>query len=514
MRVRTATTVALAACLDAACAPPPSGPPGLVIQNARLLDGSGSPPRPGAVRVVGSHIVGVGDVTAGPEDTVVDAQGLVLAPGFIDAHSHADSDILEHGDALAAVNQGITTVVVGQDGGSERPLAEWFAALEARPAAVNVATYSGFGTLRRAVMGDDYQRPATPDETDRMRALLQEDLAAGALGLSTGLEYDNQIDATTEEVIALAREAAAVGGRYRSHVRSEDRGFWEAIEEVIQIGRATGMPVQVTHMKLAMQRQHGQTERLLERLEAARAAGVDVTADVYPWSYWQSTITVLFPQRNYHDPEAIRFALEEVTTPEGLLLARWKPDPELEGLTLAQIAVRQGRSPAATLEALVSEAVAAREAGEEDFESIIATSMTEDDVAALLAWPHSSFCTDGELDGAHPRGYGSYARVLGRYVRERRALSLEEAVRHASSLAAEHAGIRDRGRLEVGWYADLVLFDPETVIDHATPEDPHALSEGIRGVWVNGRQVFDGSHTTAERPGQVLRREADAAPAP
>jgi N-acyl-D-amino-acid deacylase len=507
MRVLAAAIFTSILCLGAGCAPAPAGPPGLVIRNARLVDGSGAPAREGGLRVVGSHIVGVGEVTAEPGDTVVDAEGLVLAPGFIDSHSHAD-DILEHPDALAAVNQGITTLVVGQDGGSQRPLAVLFEGLEAQPAAVNVASFAGFGTLRRAVLGSDYARPATADEIEQMRALLREDLAAGALGLSTGLEYDLQIDAPTDEVVALARDAAAVGGRYQSHVRSEDRGFWAAIDEVVEIGRATGMPVQVTHMKLAMQSTQGQTARLLERLDAARAEGVAITADVYPWTYWQSTITVLFPQRDYHDPKAIRFALEEVTTPEGLLLARWKPDPELEGLTLAEIAARQGRSPAATLEALVSEAVAAREAGEEDFESIIATSMTEDDVAALLAWPWSSVCTDGELDGAHPRGYGSFTRLLGRYVRERGALGLEEAVRHATSLGAENAGIRDRGRLEVGGYADLVLFDPASVIDRATPEDPHALSEGIRGVWVNGRQVFDGTRATGERPGQVLRREA------
>jgi len=508
MRIHAAAILVTAAGLAAACTPAPNGPPGLVIENARLVDGSGAPARVGAVRVFGSHIVGVGDVAAQPGDTVVDARGLVLAPGFIDTHSHADGDILEHRDALAALNQGITTVVVGPDGGSVHPLGELFGALEAQPAAVNVASFSGFGTLRDAVMGKDYARPATPAEIERMRELLREDLAAGALGLSTGLEYDQQIDAPTEEVIALAREAAAVGGRYQSHIRSEDRAFWEAVDEVVEIGRATGMPVQVTHMKLAMRSNQGQTRRLLERLDAARAEGVAITADVYPWTYWQSTITVLFPNRDYHDPEAIRFAIEEVTTPEGLRIARWKSDPSLEGLTLAEIAERQGRSPAATLEALESEAVAAREAGETDFESIIATSMTEDDVAALLAWPWSSICTDGELDGSHPRGYASFTRLLGHYVRERGALSLEEAVRHATSLAADNAGIRNRGRLEVGGYADLVLFDPETVIDRATPESPHAISEGIRGVWVNGRQVFDGKGVTPERPGLVLRREA------
>jgi N-acyl-D-amino-acid deacylase len=478
----------------------------LLIVNARLVDGTGAPARTGGLRVVGDRIAAVGELTPAPGDEVLDAHGLVLAPGFVDTHSHADSDLLAMPEALAAVSQGITTVVGGQDGGSNLPLADFFAKLEAAPAAVNLASYSGHGTLRDEVLGEDYKRTATPAEVEAMSRLLEADLAAGALGLSTGLEYDPGIYSNRDEVLALARVAARHGGRYISHVRSEDRHFWEAIDEVLTIGREAKLPVQISHVKLAMRSWWGQAPRLLALLDAARKEGVDVTADVYPYLYWHSTLTVLFPARDFDDLAESRRVLAEIAPADGLLLGHYLPNPAYANRTVADIAKERGEAPEVTLLALIHDAEAMRAKGATDVEDVIGTSMVEGDLEALLAWPHTNLCTDGTLDGSHPRGFGTYPRVLGRYVRERGVLSLEEAVRRMTSLAADHVGIADRGRLVPGAFADLVLFDPATVLDRATTSDPHALSVGIERVWVNGQPVFAGGAATGLRPGRVLRR--------
>jgi N-acyl-D-amino-acid deacylase len=482
--------------------------PSTLIADATVVDGTGRPRFTADVRIVDDTIAAIGELEPAPGEPVVDARGLVLAPGFIDSHSHADSGILEHRDAVAAVSQGITTVVGGQDGESKLPLSDFFARLEAQPPAVNLASFAGHGTLREQVMGEDFRRPATDGEVAAMAALLEEEMASGALGLSSGLEYDPGIYATTAEMVALARTAAASGGRSMSHIRSEDRRFWEAVDEIVTIGREAGLPVQISHLKLAMRSLHGDAERLLATLDAARAEGVEITADIYPYPYWQSTLTVMFPERNFADPEAARFAVEELAAPEDMLIPVFAPEPELAGLTLAEIAQRRGSDPATTLMALIREAEALRPrlGPDAEVESVIATSMTEADIERLMAWPHINICTDGELDGTHPRGYGSFTRVLGRSVRERGVLSLEEAVRRMTSQAAANLGLADRGRLEAGAAADLVLFDPDTVLDRATPDDPHAISRGIHSVWVNGRPVWQDGQPAGRLPGRVLRR--------
>lgn len=494
-----------------ALALPGCGTPGLAVTNARIVDGTGADGFPGTIRIVEGRIAEVGaDVTPLSGDTVLDAEGLVVAPGFIDTHSHADRDLLERLDATAAVSQGITTIVVGQDGGSHHPLAEFRRRLEASPATVNVASYSGHNTHRRQVMGDDFRREATPEEIAAMVRLLEADLAAGALGLSTGLEYDPGIYSATEEVVQLAQVAADAGGRYLSHLRSEDRWFWDAVEEIIRIGEATGMPVQITHAKLALQSLWGEVPRLLARLEEARAAGVDITLDVYPYPYWQSTLTVMFPDRDFTDLEESRFVVSQMALPEGILIPTYAPEPAYAGRTLASIAEERGEEPAVTLLELIRKAEAMRAPADFEpgtrVETVIATSMAEDDIAALFAWEHANLSTDGALFGAHPRGFGSFPRALRQFVRERRTLSLEEAVRRMTSLAADHMGFTDRGRLAPGMVADLVVFDPETVSDRATPAAPHELSVGIRRVLVAGETVFVDGAVTDARPGAFLAR--------
>jgi N-acyl-D-amino-acid deacylase len=506
--VRGATGLAPAgaalAGLALACGAP--APRAFVIANARVVDGTGAPAWTGAVRIEGDRIAAVGPEVPPARDTV-DARGLVLAPGFIDTHSHADDGLDGHPDALAVASQGITTVVVGADGAHPYPLAEFFARLERAPPAVNVAAFAGHGTLRRLALGADAARAARADEVAAMARLLRAELAAGALGLSTGLEYEPGLHATTEEIAALARVAAEAGGRYATHIRSEDRGFWDAIAEALRVGRDAGIPVHLSHLKLAMRSLWGEADSLLRVLDAARAEGIEVSADVYPYTYWQSTLRVLFPERRFDDRAAAEFALREVVAPEGLRLVRFEPEPALAGLTLAEVARRRGTDAVTALLALAQEADAAQRARPDaEVESVIGTSMHEDDVARLLAWPHANLATDGELAGAHPRGYGAFTRFLGRYVRDRGLVPLEAAVRKMTALAAAHAGLRDRGTIATGAPADLVLFNPARVRDRATPDDPHALSEGIEAVWVNGVLVYRAGTTTGARPGRVLRR--------
>jgi N-acyl-D-amino-acid deacylase len=480
--------------------------PSTLITHAVVVDGTGAPRHQASVRILGDRIAEVGPLRPRPGEQVLDAGGRALVPGFIDTHSHADDGILDHPDALAAVSQGITTVIVGQDGGSRFPLRRFFARLRRHPAAVNVASFAGHGTIRSKVLGDDFRRAATVEEVEEMGGLLRREMDAGALGLSSGLEYDPGIYSAPSEVLELATVASAAGGRYISHIRSEDRDFWKAIDEIVDIGRRARLPVQISHLKLAMRSSWGKTSRLLSTLDRARASGVAITADIYPYTYWQSTLTVLFPKRDFENRETAAFVLKEIAAPEGLLMAQFDPEPSYAGLTLLEIARRRGTDPVTTLIDMIRQAEAARRVDDETVESVIGTSMDEKDVERLVAWPHANFCTDGELDGRHPRGFGTYPRLLGRYVRERRILRLEEAVRKMSGLAAAHMGITDRGLVKAGMKADLVLLDPATVLDRATPSDPQALSAGIERVWVNGQVVFGDGKVTGARPGTVITR--------
>ena len=487
-------------------APPVPARP-VLIRGAIVVDGSGrgSPSRVADVRIADGTIQQVGQLTPSPRDSVVEARGLVLAPGFIDTHSHHDRGLDSQRTALAAVSQGITTIVVGQDGGSNFPLADWFAGFERRPAALNVASYVGHGRLRAVIMGDDFKRQATAAEVRYMSALLDGEMAAGALGLSSGLEYDPGIYSSTDELVALARVAARHGGRYISHVRSEDRHFWAAVDELIAIGRRAGLPVQLSHAKLAMRSLWGRADSLVAMLDRARASGVRVTLDIYPYSYWQSTLTVLFPDRNFRDTAAARFALTEVTTPDSAILGDYEPDTTLAGKSIAEVAALRRSDPAATLIELIAEAGKPKPGGGSYDESVVAVSMVQSDIDRLWRWPFANVCSDGALQGAHPRGFGAFPRFFRMAVRERRLLSLEEAVRRTTSLAAQNVGITNRGRIAPGWFADLVLLDTAALADRATPKNPHLSSTGVRAVWVNGVLVYNGAPTGAF-PGRVIRR--------
>ena len=490
-----------------ACSAGVPEPTDMVIVNARVIDGSGGPSRDVNVRVVGDRIAAVGNFAPSAEDTVVDANGLVLAPGFIDTHSHHDGGLFDLPDALATVNQGVTTIVAGQDGSQNYPLAELFTNLASSPVAINVASYAGHGTLRSQVMGEGYRRHATPEEVAEMAGSLRTEMDAGALGLSTGLEYDPGSFASTEELLELARVAAMHGGIYASHIRNEDQYFWEAIDEAIEIGRGARIPVRVTHIKLAMSRWWGQADRLTSILDDARASGVDITADIYPSRVWYagfSWLATLFPERDLTRRVGAEYILNDMLAPERIVIRIYRPEPAYNGMSIAEIADIRGFDPETTLMALLQADAAI--GGEESGSEVLAFAMDEPDIESIMAWPHSVIGSDGDSTGAHPRGYSAFTRFLGHYIRERNVVSLEEGIRKITSLPAEQVGIGERGSIQVGHYADLVLFDPDTVRDRATFENPHVTSSGIEKVWVNGQLVFDGGEVTGNRPGKPIRR--------
>ena len=396
------------------------------------------------------------------------------------------------------VSQGVTTIVVGQDGGGI-DLRALFARLDREPAAVNVASYAGHGAIRDRVMGKDFARAATATEIQRMETLLVAEMDAGALGLSTGLEYDPGIYSTPQEVLALAKVAGAAGGRYASHIRSEDRWFWDALDELIAIGRQNRMPVHVSHVKLGMHDLWGQASKLIGVLDSARDAGVRLTADIYPYAYWQSNLGVLYPKRNFADRAETEFVLAHVALPDDIIFNSFRAHPDYSGKTLAQVAALRGTPATQTLMDLLAEPGG-------DSAGIVAKGMLETDVERLSQWPFANVCSDGQSRGLHPRGFGTFARVLGPWVREKRLYTLEEAVRKMSSLAAANAGIEKRGLIAPGYFADLVLFDPARIADRADFGHAQDRAVGVRTVWVNGQTVFDQDQATGVYPGRPLRR--------
>lgn len=484
-------------------------PKDILITNIRLIDGTVSPARMADVRLRGDRIIAVGMLKVLPSDSVVDGRGQVLAPGFIDSHSHHLGYLRRNPDALATASQGITTIVIGQDGDG-LPMDSLRSLFGRSRFAVNIASYTGHTMLRSEVMGDDdLNRPATDVELEKMRKRLAQEMTRGSLGLSTGLEYEGAFYSSRAEVVSLARVAAGFGGRYISHIRSEDLKMDDAVEEIIEIGRLTGMPVKISHIKLAARDAWGQAPRIISRLERARAEGIDITADAYPYTFWNSTLRVLFPDRRYSDTASARLAVEKLCDPDSSMLVRYLPEPAWEGKMLSEIARLRGESPAQTLMHLVAMAAdyELTHPDADGVEAIAGKSMTAGDVAAFLAWPHTNICSDGNA-GRHPRGFGAFTRVLGRQVRESRLMSLETAVHKMTGLTAAHLGLRDRGLIRPGYLADLVLFDPARVVDRATLEDSHALSEGIIGVWVNGKRVYEEGRSTGERPGRLVTRPA------
>lgn len=459
----------------------------ILIQGGTIVDGSGRPAFAADLRIEGGRIAALGDLKPLPGERVIAAQGLVVAPGFIDAHSHADGGLERDLWAKSQISQGITTAVVGQDGSRPAPVGKHLANLKRLSRGPKFAAFSGHGGLRREVMGDDFKRRATAEEVRKMSKLLDQDMREGALGLSTGLEYDPGHYAGTEEIVALARVAAKHGGMYISHVRDEGNGAMESFREVIEIGRRAGLPAQISHIKLGTAPVWGQAERVLTLIQGSRNDGLDITADVYPYLYWQSTITALSVSREWDSVDTWRRALDEVGGPAQVLLTRYTHEPSWVGKTLAQIAEATGYPAPELVRQIVAKVHGPGGSGSE---SVVVTAMTEADLIAFMKHPQVMFCSDGSIGGSHPRGAGSFPRILGRYVRELGVLTLEEAVRKMTSFPAQRFKLKDRGLLKPGLRADVVVFDPKTIADRATTSDPTALSVGMEWVFVDGFDVW------------------------
>ena len=470
-------------------------PAGMIITGASIVDGTGAPARAGTVRLEGNRIFAVGDVKANPGDRIVDARGLVLAPGFIDIHNHSTTGLAQNRAADTQVAQGITTIVVGADGSSPWPVAGYIAERSANPAAVHVMTMVGHATVRRQVMGADYTRAARADEIARMAALVEHGMRDGAIGLSSGLEYEVGGYSETKELVELAKAAARHGGFYMSHIRDEADKAFDAFREAIAIGGQARIPVQISHIKLGTAGVWGKSAAVVAMIEDARKRGVDVTADCYPYNAWHSTITVLVPNKRYDDPASVKRALDDVGGAANVMIARSAAHPEYEFKTLEAIATQQGITPVDLFIQIVKDGGA----------SVIGTSMIDDDIRRFYAQPWVMVASDGGIGMRHPRGSGTFPRVLGRYVRERGWLTLPDAVRKMTSAPAARLKLSDRGTIAAGKVADLVLFDPGAIADRSTFQDPALLPVGMAKVWVAGALVWDGGKSTGATPGSVLK---------
>jgi N-acyl-D-amino-acid deacylase len=479
-----------------------------IIRHAMICDGSGNDLFRADIGINADTIAFIGDLERRSAKNEIDAKGLVVVPGFIDTHSHHAGELFQHRDFLAAASQGVSTIIIGQDGESHFPLATFFQQVSDTPVAVNIGSYSGHNTIRDSVLGKDFKRFATQDEIEKMKSMLRQDMQAGAFGLSTGLEYDPGIYSSIDEVLQLAKEVAPYGGRYISHIRSEDRYFWKAIDEIINIGKVAKIPVQISHIKLAMHNLWGKSDSLLTLLDNARKDGINITSDIYPYAFWHSTIRVLFPDRNFIDEKEAEMILKEITLPEDIILSSYEIQPEYEGKSVAAIAKLEGKTSAKMLIELIARIENfEKEHNRSCDEGILATSMNEEDIKRLMSWAQANICSDGSSSGGHPRGYGAFTKVIGHYANEEKIFSLQEAVHKMTGLSAEHMGIKKRGLIKRGYYADLVLIDPVKIKDRATVKDPHKISDGIEIVWVNGKQVFRNKTTTGIYPGDIIKRQ-------
>lgn len=467
----------------------------VLIRNARIIDGSGRPSFNADVRVKGDKIAKIGKIKPSATDEVIDATGLVLAPGFIDIHNHSESGLAREGSAANQVSQGITTVIIGPDGGSPDSLKDYFATLEGR-VAPNVGSFIGHATLREQVMKQDFVRKATDAEIAEMQKLLEKAMTDGAFGLSSGLEYDVGFSASTEELITLAKVAARHGGIYMTHMRDEEEGMLDALREAIRIGREAKIPVQISHIKMGNKNVWGRSVEAIALIEEARRSGLDITADAYPYTAWASTITVLVPSRKHDDRAEVGKGLENVGGADKVLITSCAAHRDYEGKTLAELAAAQGTSPVDIYIGIVKDGGA----------GVVANSMNETDIKSFYQQPWVMVSSDGGIGSRHPRGTGTFPRVLGRFVRENHWSSLEEAVRKMSSMPAARLRLKDRGMIKKGMKADLLLFDPATVIDRATFAEPQIQSAGIKTVFVNGNKVWDGEKTTNNLAGSVLLR--------
>ncbi len=488
-----------------------------LFRNARVVDGTGNPWFYADVAVADGRIAAVGRLTNADADHIVDAAGRVLAPGFIDVHTHIEGTVAKVPGGDNFVLDGVTTVVTGNCGSSRTDLAEWFDELEQMGLGLNVASLIGHNSVRALVMGA-VDRDPTGEELDRMRELVDAAMDAGAVGLSTGLIYLPGLYAKTGEVVALAKVASSYGGVYATHMRSEGSGLLDAIEESIQIGRQADIPVEISHFKVDEKKLWGLSKTSIEMVEKARRDGIDVVVDQYPYDRSSTSLQSRLPGwaleggrdemvKRIQDPETRTKIVAEMAadlTKQGFAdlsfatIAGFEPDTSLEGKTISEVNLLRKREP--TLE---NEILTALEIVNQGYAQMVYHTMSEEDVDRIMRYPDTAVASDGGTrefgkGRPHPRSYGTNARVLARYVRDRNVLRLEDAIRRMTSLPARTFHFDDRGQIRVGAAADLVLFDPDEVNDNATFEDPHRFSSGFGLVLVNGS--CGGRRREADRP--------------
>lgn len=492
----------------------------LLISGGRVVDGAGNPYFQADIGIRGDTIAALGHLAGAGARLRIDASGLTVTPGFIDIHNHSLREIEKKPTADGFLFQGVTTLIEGPDGGSPVPLKPALERLSRLAMSVNMALCIGHGSVRRAVMEMANRKPTT-DELARMKELVRQGMREGAMGLSTGLFYTPGNYAETEEVIELARAAAEFGGFHISHIRDEGPGLIEAVRETIRIGEEGGLPTQVTHHKVGGKANLGKSAETLRLIEEARARGVDATIDQYPYTASQTSLgAALFPQwafaggskallerlgapeqRARIKTEIVRRILNERGggNPANIVFARCSFEPGLRGKSLADVTRAAGKEPSPE-----NAAEMAMEIQKKGGCSAIFHWINEEDIERILKYPFTMIASDGSIESGHPRSFGAFARVLGRYVREKRILTLEDAVRKMSGFPAQRLRLYDRGLIRPGMKADLVIFDPATVSDRATFEKPFELASGVRDVLVNGRPAIRNGILTAERPGRVL----------
>jgi N-acyl-D-amino-acid deacylase len=471
----------------------------LLIMNAQIADGTGAPLRKGNVRIASSHIVGIGELQPENGEQTMDAHGLVLAPGFIDIHNHSTDGLQQDPLAETQISQGITTLIVGADGDSPWPLITWVRLQQQKPAAVNVGVLAGHATIREQVLGKDFKRVSTPEEIQRMSVMLDQAMNQEALGLSSGLEYEVGSYSATEELIAMAKVAAQHGGFYMTHIRDEADKSFEALDEEIAIGEKAHIPLEHSHIKLGTVGVWGKAPQYIQVIEQARSRGIDFLADCYPYDAWNSNFKVLVPDKQYENPKSVAKALADIGGASHITITSFPANKSYEGHTLADLAKSNSLTPVDMYIRIIREGDKAGNEAE-----IIGQSMIESDVKAFYQQPWVMVASDGGIGAAHPRGAGTFPRVLGVFVREKHWLTLPEAIRKMTSLPAQRLNWKDRGVIREGAFADLVLFNPDSVIDHSTYANPTALSTGIEKVFVNGTLVWDSGKATGSRPGSII----------
>jgi len=492
------------------------GSPTTLITNVMIYDGTGSKPFKGQIRIRGDRILHVersNQPQLSSDNQVIDGKGLDLAPGFIDTHSHHDIGLDEEPQASALITQGVTTIVRGVDGFSDVPMSggkyfsvnDFFGYFHFVPIAINVASFSAHNSIRLEVMGEDFKRTATEEELKEMSSLVEADMIAGAYGISTGLEYDPGLYSSTEEMIELAKIAAKYNGKYKSHIRSEDRRYWEAIEEIIEIGRQAKIPVNIDHFKLNGTFNWGRTDEILSILESARAEGINITADVYPYEAWSSSITSLYPERNFDDLDEAKYILDKLSSAEDITFVYHSLHPEYIQKTVAEIAKEAGIPETLMLSKLCKESYELS-TPDSPVEYVVAKGMIDSDVRLLLNWPFSNVTSDGELECSHPRGCGTFPKVISKYRGEDGLGSLERIIYKMTNLSATNIGLKDRGVIKEGAFADIVMFDARNTKDNSTFSNSTLQSEGIHSLWVNGIRVLSNGEYTFAVPGRILSK--------